>query len=134
VARRAANSKRTPEIEGEILMSVSNGTTLTQSCSNVGIHVQTWYDWCEKDESLRIRFARARELGFDAIAESLRTTTRGGGESSGDVARDKLIVETDLKLLAKWDPKRYGDKIQHTGEGGGPIQVQVYIPSNGRDT
>jgi hypothetical protein len=26
----------------------------------------------------------------------------------------KLTVETDLKLLAKWDPKCYGDKIDVT--------------------
>lgn len=25
------------------------------------------------------------------------------------------MVETRLKLLAKWHPKRYGDKIEHSG-------------------
>jgi hypothetical protein len=39
-----------------------------------------------------------------------------GGDSSGDVQRDKLIVETDLKLLAKWNP-RYRDNhvVEHQG-------------------
>ena len=59
--------------------------------------------------------ARGRLDGFDAIARRARLTTRGKGDSSGDVQRDKLIVETDLKLLAKWDPKRYGDKISVDG-------------------
>jgi len=29
----------------------------------------------------------------------------------------KLQIETRLKLLAKWDPKRYGDlqKVEHSG-------------------
>lgn len=30
----------------------------------------------------------------------------------------KLQVETRLKLLSKWDPRRYGDKLEHTGPGG----------------
>lgn len=59
--------------------------------------------------------ARARLDGFDAIARRARLTARGKGDSSGDVQRDKLIVETDLKLLAKWDPKRYGDRINVDG-------------------
>jgi hypothetical protein len=34
------------------------------------------------------------------------------------ISRSKLRVETRLKLLAKWDPKRYGDRLNldHSGE------------------
>jgi hypothetical protein len=40
-----------------------------------------------------------------------------GGLSSGDVQRDK-------KLLAKWDPKRYGELLKLSGAGGdGPIPL-----------
>ena len=49
-------------------------------------------------------------------------TADDGGDSSGDVQRDKLIIETDLKLLAKWDPKRYGDLLKLAGsDGTGPV-------------
>jgi hypothetical protein len=61
-----------------------------------------------------------------------------GGESTNDVQRDKLIIETDLKLLAKWNPKKYGDKVnvEATGKDGAPLippAVHVYLPGNGRD-
>jgi hypothetical protein len=70
----------------------------------------------------------AREtVGFDHIAVTMRDTARGLGDSSGDVARDKLIVDTDFKLLSKWSPKKYGDKLQHTGDGGGPLAAEVRI-------
>lgn len=59
--------------------------------------------------------ARSRLEGFDAIARRARQTARGRGDSTQDVQRDKLIVETDLKLLAKWDPKRYGDRLNVDG-------------------
>jgi hypothetical protein len=70
--------------------------------------------------------AHARDLGWDAIAHKARATARGSGDSKGDIQRDKLIIDTDLKLLAKWDPKRYGDKIQNeiTGKDGGPIETR----------
>jgi hypothetical protein len=41
-----------------------------------------------------------------------------GGESTGDVARDKAITDFDLKLLAKWSPALYGDKVALTNHDG----------------
>lgn len=77
-------------------------------------------------------------MGYDAIADRVRKTARGkieadGGESSGDVQRDKLIIDTDLKLLAKWDPKRYGEKVtqEHVGADGGPIQSKTTVDASG---
>ncbi len=59
------------------------------------------------------------------IASRLPKIARGQAEdldgstlSSGDVQRDKLIIDTDLKLLSKWDNKRYGDKTQVEHSGG----------------
>jgi hypothetical protein len=45
----------------------------------------------------------------------------------------KLRIETRLKLLAKWNPKKYGDKLAHTGASGdGPIELIVkHIGSDG---
>ena len=34
-------------------------------------------------------------------------------------------AEYRLKLLAKWNPKKYGDRMinEHTGSDGGPIEI-----------
>ena len=69
--------------------------------------------------------AQARLEGFDAIARTARETARGRGDSTKDIQRDKLIVETDLKLLAKWDPKRYGDRINVDGIEPSTINLTV---------
>jgi hypothetical protein len=80
--------------------------------------------------------ACARELGHDAIAadcieiaddarndymERLKPGSDGEMESAYNaehVQRSKLRIETRLKLLAKWDPKRYGERmnLDHSGE------------------
>lgn len=100
--------------------------------------------WREKDEAFNSRFARARELGFDFIAEECleiadntdegeETTTKadGGTETKrGDMlGHRKLRIETRLKLLAKWDPKRFGDKLDVTSAGAQlvPTTTQVTI-------
>lgn len=46
------------------------------------------------------------------------------GIDTEHIQRSKLRVETRLKLLAKWNPKRYGDRIDVTS-GGEKIQREA---------
>lgn len=86
---------------------------------------QVVHDWRKDDDEFSQRFARAREDGYDSIAFGMRDTARGKGESTKDVQRDKLIIETDLKLLSKWDPKRYGDKLEVEATVQGNINIVI---------
>lgn len=84
--------------------------------------------WAHNDKELSDAIACARENGEDIIAANLRHVARGAeGYSSGDTQRDKLIIDTDLKLLAKWNPKKYGEKTEtnHTGEIGVTVKEIV---------
>ncbi len=38
------------------------------------------------------------------------------------VQRSRLRVDSRKWLLSKLKPERYGDKLQHSGPGGGPVQ------------
>lgn len=119
---------RTPEIVDELVRSISEGMTLRETCRRLGIGWNTVYDWMGVDEELSGRIARARLLGYDAIASECVEIAddarndwmeREGVEvlDKEHVQRSKLRIETRLKLLAKWDPKRYGERIttEHTG-------------------
>lgn len=96
---------------------LATGEPMTVICRDLGVPVRTVNDWRQQDADIAARFDEARDMGGDSIAWRARQTARGkgdghGGDSTGDVQRDKLIIDTDLKLLAKWDPRRYGDKVQ----------------------
>jgi hypothetical protein len=132
-------SKRTPEVVERIIQELSKGTPLTVICEADDMPGRdAVYDWMSNDEELSRHIARAREAGFDQIAldalniadNSERDTilTDKGGEvpNSEWISRSRLRVETRLKLLAKWDPKRYGDRIAQeiTGADGGPVQME----------
>lgn len=134
-------SLRTPELAETIVQGISEGIALRELCRMHGISKSWVYDWIENDAELAGRIARARVKGYDAIAEECLDIAddarndwmerRRDGEEAGPafdaehVQRSKLRIETRLKLLAKWDPKRYGDKIQqeHSGPGGKPIEM-----------
>lgn len=115
---------------------LADGEPLRQICRDDDMPSwRTVYDWQEARPEFAARIARARTMGFDAIAEDTleiidaaperQATEHGTKIDPGAVQHQKNRVEQRMKLLSKWDPKRFGDKItqEHTGEGGGPLQV-----------
>lgn len=138
-------SKRTPEIIATVIEGLRRGTPLTVICAAADMPCDdTVRAWAEADQQLSRDIARAREIGFDQIAldalniadtpqEGVRTTTDEDGEVK-EVREDmlghrKLQVETRLKLLAKWDPKRYGDAtmLKHANADGENLDLAAAI-------
>lgn len=129
-------SKYTPQIAREIVERLSEGIPLWEICRDD--HMPAWrtiYDWMERDAELSAWIARARELGQDAIAEDClriidqeptKVISEGGIRyDSAFVQWQKNRVEQRLKLLAKWNPKRYGDRVQLAGDADQPIKIQA---------
>lgn len=128
---------RTPQTDDEIINRLSEGETLRSICRDDHMpHWTTAYSWMDDDKAFSLRVACARDIGYDAIGEQAleiadnstgdtRHTERGEACDTEWVARSKLRVETRLKLLAKWSPKKYGEKtsMEVTGANGGPVQV-----------
>ena len=124
------------EVADEICVRLSQGEPLRQICRDERMPAwQTVYGWKAAHEEFSKRIAHAREAGFDAIAEecleiadetAFDTVIGENGDRANSewISRSKLRVETRLKLLAKWDPKRYGDKVTNeiTGANGGPVE------------
>ena len=116
-------STYTQEIADAICTRLSTGEPLAQICRDDGMPgYRTVADWREARPEFAAAFARAREEGFDAIAESCLaiadetahdTIIGDAGPRANNewISRSKLRIETRLKLLAKWDPKRYGEKL-----------------------
>jgi hypothetical protein len=105
-------SKYTPEILESIVERLSSGEPMAQICRDKDMPAySTVADWISSKPEVSVAIARAREVGEDVIAANLRQIARGTSpESTNDVQRDKLIIYTDLQLLAKWNPKKYGDR------------------------
>lgn len=124
----------TPDLIDTVMTGISDGIPLRQLARENGFSKSAWYRLLASDEALQGRFARARDEGFDAIAEETLDIAdnamndwmeRSGKEDEAPgyvlngehVQRSKLRIDTRLKLLAKWDPKRYGEKqqVEHSG-------------------
>lgn len=140
----------TPELFEDMCKQIEEGVTLTSLCKQEGYPSRrTFYDWLDRDDArepsaqlgLSVRFALARKRGFDAIADDLLEIADDGrndwmekhdkdGKFIGyiingeHVSRSKLRVWTRLQLLAKWDPGRYGEKVEHVNAPQAPLIVE----------
>lgn len=121
---------------------LADGIPLREICRNEGFPAwRTVYDWMYQDDArgaegvgLSAAIARAREVGQDAMAERAymemyeppeRILSEGGGKiDPGYVQLVKARAEITLKLLAKWNPKRYGDRTTIAGDAENPIEVK----------
>ena len=118
-------TKYTAEIARQICERLSEGETLKSICRDKSMPWWTTvYDWMGRHKEFAESIARARELGFDAIAEEalqIANTPEIGEETEDDgekiktkradmLGHRKLQVWTRLQLLAKWSPGKYGDR------------------------
>jgi len=138
-------SKYTPELAAEICERLSAGEPLRQICRDA--HMPHWtqmYEWKARDPELSLRVAQAREAGYDAMAEELleisdtmhygETIVEGGKNplitTADMLGHRKLRIETRLKLLACWNPAKYGNKVQVGGDKENPLKVEASSEAN----
>lgn len=108
----------------ELIAWIEQGKTLREWCRQPNNPPwRTVYNWLDKDEEFAARLARARQRGLEALAMECQHIADENCIDQVDVQRNRLRIETRLKLLAIWDPKRYGPKsaIDH----GGSVQLNV---------
>ena len=127
------------QIKADALVWISKGKTLSEFLRQPGMPSRAAFDaWRRQDDVYASDFARAREVGADVIAEECIAIAddarndwmeREGGfvVNAEHIQRSKLRIETRLKLLAKWQPKKYGDKneIAVSNPDGTPLSLTV---------
>ena len=107
MAKYAAKS---PELTQKVLRRIASGETLASLGRKLNFTPAVWYNWVERDAELEVAYARAREVGHDALADGLLEIADEVATRSEDIQKAKLRIETRLKLLACWNPRKYGNK------------------------
>jgi hypothetical protein len=128
--------KATPKLEKqkkitEVLTQMREGKSLRQASKMAGVARQTFLDWVDKDQELSGQYARARSDMIDKIADDIMTIadedlipTGEGKVDSAMVQKQRLRVDTRKWLLSKLAPKKYGDKLELSGDEQAPVSIQ----------
>lgn len=124
----AQESKYT-DWHGEMICAgLSEGHSLLSICEALGVAYSTACNWERDIPEHGANSARAREIGCHYLASQCldiaddarndwmerqdRDGQGGGWVLNGDhVQRSRLRIDTRMRLIGKWLPKVYGDKV-----------------------
>lgn len=142
---RGRPSTFSQEVADAICERIANGTPLREICRDDNMPAwRTVYDWMEADADFSARIARAREVGEEAIAQEclmiadtpqlgIRTTMKPSGTETTEtdmIEHRRLQIDTRLKLLAKWNPRKWGEKLAVGGAADlPPVQSALDVTS-----
>lgn len=100
---------------------------LVSICKEKGLNANSFYEWVRSDKELGDKYARARELQAEYLADQIIEIADDGTNdymtiTKGDEAynvedkevtnRSKLRVDARKWKASKLAPKKYGDKIE----------------------
>jgi hypothetical protein len=132
-------------IKAEIVAWLAEGKTLRDYCKSREDlpSYPSIFRWLDEDKQFAVDYARAREVGFEILAEEalhIADNTRMGRKivtnSGGDddvmtvteedmLGHRKLQIDTRMRLLKAWHPKKYGDRTVVAGDDEAPLAVEV---------
>lgn len=124
-------TKRYPETINSILEMMQSGKSLRNSCDAHGVSSGAFMLWVSEDRNLAEQYKAAREAMIDKIADDTVALSevdpeRGpdGKVDSGWVSNQRLKIDTRKWLLSKLAPKKYGDKIEVSGDADNPLKIE----------
>lgn len=102
-------SDYTDELAERALELIASGATIRKTAREIGVPTMTLWQWVNDGRGLFVHSARAKESGFDAIADECVDIA-----DDPDMPSDqkRIRIDTRIRLLGKW-AKRYGDKVSH---------------------
>ena len=102
------------DIADKLVEWIGDGKTLRAFCRQEGYPSKsTIYVMLDENPKLAGRIARARDEGHDAIADECMEII----DTATDANLGKARVWTRLQLLAKWNPKKYGERLENVHSG-----------------
>lgn len=115
----------TEERAQSIIKGLTEGRSLASICSDPGMpsFASVW-NWVSSNEEFYREIARAREIGTHYLADEC---IKIADDKSEEPNSRRVMIDTRLKLIGKWNQRHYGDAVQMrhaNADGTGPVQVE----------
>ena len=132
--RTLPGSEDRAKISALVLDGMRSGLSAFKACQIAGVPQSTFSRWVDDDATLAENYARAREALIEKMANELLEiadtpvgSTDSGATDSGAVQKQRLQVDARKWLLSKLAPKKYGDKLEVSGDEKSPIAMGITV-------
>lgn len=129
--KTTAGSPDRRKIANVVLAGMRSGMSAFKACQVAGVNQSTFNLWLNDDAELAADYARAREDLIERMAQEVLELSDvdvglqpDGKKDWAAVQKHKLQVDTRKWLLSKLAPKKFGDKLELTGDPDRPLAIQ----------
>jgi hypothetical protein len=127
VKKQAVTPKRDRRADAETAFELMRiGLSARKSCAKAGFTLSALNQWCDADETIALQYTRARGDLLDWQAQDLERIGEQAAlaESAVEVAGLRLQSDNRKWLLSKLAPKKYGEKLELSGDANAPLVVK----------
>lgn len=132
VKTRAERLEEKPGIALKVLDNIRvHGMSLRKAAMDAGISAATFNCWCNDDVELAKQYALARTAMIDKMADEIleiadeKVIPTGDGKlDNAMIQKQRLQVEARKWILSKLAPKKFGDKLELSGDAENPLAIE----------
>jgi hypothetical protein len=132
--RTKPGSPERSEIAEKVIKAMDSGMSCFKACQQAGVPMPTFMLWVGQDAELADRYAQARENFVERIAQEVMELsdvdvgeTPDGRKDWAAVQKHKLQIDTRKWLLSKLAPKKYGEKLEISGDDKSPLVHRIEL-------
>lgn len=139
----ARPSKYSEKVADRILEQIADGISLRSICAQEDMpNRATVFRWLAANNEFRDQYTRAREAQADTLFDEILDIAdnaandwmeRDGEDDRGwtingdHIQRSKLRIEARKWMAGKLRPKKYGDKLELSGDVDAPLVTEIVI-------
>ena len=136
--KKASGKRTTPgsedraKISAVVLAGMRGGLSALKACQAANVSHSTFLGWVNQDTALADNYAHAREDLIERMAQEVLELSDSdvgflpdGKKDWAAVQKHKLQVDTRKWLLSKLAPKKYGDKLEVSGDAANPLVTRI---------
>lgn len=125
----------TPELAAKFCAKIADGGTLRSVCKQAGMPSKaTVFRWLGEHVEFQKMYETATDERTDVMIDEIVDIADNCKADADSTRKAKLRIHARVEQAQRMKPRKYGAKMQLTGEGGGPIQSKATLDVAGLST
>lgn len=113
----------TPDLAAKFCAAIADGKTIRTVCKQTGMPSKaSVFRWLREYPEFAKMYEMATDERADTLIDEIVDIADNCKTDADSIRKAKLRIHARVEQAQKMKPKKYGVKLQHMGEGGGPIQ------------
>lgn len=116
----------TPELAAKFCAAIADGKSIRAVCKMDGMPSKAAiFRWLREHPEFEKLYEIATDERADTLVDEIVEIADNCRVDADSIRKAKLRIHARVEQAQRMKPRKYGNKMQLTGDGGGPVQHQV---------